>query len=108
MSSASFSRPAVAIREQVVGIARPHDARARKSQGHAGSVDGDPPASPLLGYVGRGPGAAGWIQDEVARICSHQYAALNDGWCRLDYVELRVGKAAYPYIFHRWFNSKTS
>ena len=66
-----FDLAVAAIGEQVVVIAGAHDARAGEREGDAGGVDGDPPASPLLGYVRGGAGAAGGVEDEVAGVGGH-------------------------------------
>ena len=53
--------------------------RARASaKCHARGVDGDPAAAPLLGDVGRGAGAAGGVEHEVAGVGGHEDTALND------------------------------
>ena len=53
--------------------------RARASaKRDAGGVDGDPAPAPLLGDVGRGAGAAGWVEHKVAGIGGHQDAAFDD------------------------------
>ena len=73
-----FELSVAAVGEQVVGIARAHDAGAGERQSHAGSVNGDPAAAPLLGDVGSGAGAAGWVEDEVAGVGGHEDATLDD------------------------------
>ena len=60
-----------AVGEQVVGVAGAHDAGAGQGEGDARGVDGDPTAAPLFGDVGGGAGAAGGVEDEVARVGSH-------------------------------------
>ena len=52
-----------AIGEEEVRIACAHDAGASESECHAGGVDGDPAAAPLLCDVGGGAGAAGGVED---------------------------------------------
>ena len=54
------------VGQQVVGIARTHDAGTGQSQRHARGVDRDPAAAPLLGDSGGGAGAAGRVEHEVA------------------------------------------
>ncbi len=61
-----------AVGEEVVGVARAHQARSRQSEGDAGGVDGDPAAAPLLGDGGGGAGAAGGVEDEIAGVGGHQ------------------------------------
>ena len=41
-----------AVGEQIIGIARAHQPRARKGDGDAARVDGDPAPAPLLGDIG--------------------------------------------------------
>ena len=65
------------IGQQVVGIARAHDAGAGQRQRHARGVNGDPAAAPLLGDVGGGAGTAGRVEHEVAGVGGHQEAALE-------------------------------
>ena len=74
--SASLSWPS-GVGQQVVGIARAHDARAGQRERHARGVDSDPAAAPLLGDVGRRAGAAGGIEHEVAGVGRHEDAALR-------------------------------
>jgi hypothetical protein len=61
----------VGVREEVIGVARAHDAYAGQGERHAGRVDRDPAAAPLLGDVGGGAGAAGGVEDEVAGVGGH-------------------------------------
>ena len=78
-----------AVGEQVVRVTGAHDAGAGQSEGHAGSVDGDPAAAPLLGNVGGGSRAAGGVEDEVAGISGHENASLdNYARCSLYYISL--------------------
>ena len=70
--------PLLAVGQEVVGVAGAHDAGPRQGQGDAGGVDGNPAAPPLLGHVGRGAGAAGGVQHQVAGVGGHQDAALYD------------------------------
>ena len=70
--------PLGAVGQQIPGIARAHDARPRQRERHAGGVDGDPAPAPLLGDVGGGARAAGWVQHEVAGVSGHQDTALDD------------------------------
>ena len=67
-----------AVGEQIPGIARAHDARPRQRQGDTGGVDGDPAPPPLLGDSGRGSGAAGRVQHQIAGIRGHQDTACNN------------------------------
>ena len=69
--------PLGAVGEQIPGIARAHDARACQRERHAGGVDGDPAPAPLLGDVGRGAGAAGRVEHEIAGIGGHEDAAFD-------------------------------
>ena len=84
--SGFFDLTVAAIGKQVVGVACTHDAGAGQRQGHAGGVDSDPAAAPLLGDVGGGAGAAGRVEDEVAWIGGHHYAALDDLWICFDHI----------------------
>ena len=77
-----------AVGEQVVGIARTHDAGTGQRQGHAGGVDGDPAAAPLLGDIGGGAGAAGRVEHEVAGVGGHQDTTLNHLGIRLNDIDL--------------------
>ena len=70
--------PLGAVGKQVPGIARTHDARPRQRERHAGGVDGDPAPAPLLGDVGGGARAAGWVQHEVAGVSGHQDTACSN------------------------------
>ena len=78
------------VGEQVVGIAGAHDAGTCQCEGDAGGVEGDPTAAPLFRDVGGGAGTAGGVEDEVAGVCGHEDAALNDACGRLDNVNLGV------------------
>ena len=56
--------PLRTVGEQVVRVARAHDAGPGESERHAGRVDSDPAAAPLLGDIGSGsPGTAGGIEN---------------------------------------------
>ena len=83
--------PFGAVGEQIPGIARAHDARPRQRKRDAGCVDGDPAPAPLLGDIGRGAGAAGGVQHEVAGVGGHQDAALENLSIRLhnEYLLIR-------------------
>ena len=63
-----FLLPALGtVGEEVIRITRAHDAGAGEREGYARGVDREPAPAPLLGDVGRSTGAAGGVQDEVAR-----------------------------------------
>ena len=49
-----------------------------QGQRDPGGVAGDPAPAPLLGHIGRGPRAAGGVEDQIAGVGGHQDAALND------------------------------
>ena len=66
------------VGEQVERIARAHDASTGERQGDARGVDSDPAAAPLFSDGGGGAGTAGRVEHEVAGICGHQDAALDD------------------------------
>jgi hypothetical protein len=66
-----FLLPVLAVGKEVILIASTHDAGAGQRERNTGGVDGDPAASPLLGDVGGGAGAAGGVEDEVARVGGH-------------------------------------
>ena len=87
-----------AVGQQVPRIAGAHDAGARKCQGDAGGVDGDPAPAPLLCDVGAGPGAAGGIEHQVGRISGHQDAPLDHFGIRLNNVYLAVSERARACI----------
>ena len=76
------------VGQQVVRIARTHDAGASQCQRHTRGVDGDPAAAPLLGDVGRGARAAGGVKHEVAGIGGHEDATFYNLQPCLDYVSL--------------------
>ena len=65
------------VGEEVVRIARAHDASTSKRERDARRVDRDPAATPLLGDSRGGAGAAGRVEHEIARIGRHQEAALD-------------------------------
>ncbi len=67
-----------ALGKQVVWIAGAHDAGAGQGERHARGVDGDPATAPLLGDVGGGAGAAGWVEYKVARVGRHEDATFDD------------------------------
>ena len=75
-----------AVGEQIPGIARRHQPRARQRQRDAAGVDRDPAPAPLLGDIGGGAGAAGGIEDQVAGVGGHQDAALDHLGAGLDDV----------------------
>ena len=66
------------IGQQVIRIARTHDAGAGQRQRHARRVDGDPATTPLLGDVGGGAGTAGRVKHEVAGIGGHKMQRWTD------------------------------
>src|SRR5690606_5114829 len=59
-----------------------------QGQWHAGSIAGDPATAPLFGDIGGSAGAAGGVQDNVARIGGHQNAALDNFLIGLHYIDL--------------------
>ena len=65
------------VGQQVVGILRGHQARARQRQGDAAGVAGDPAPAPLLGDVGRRAAAAGRVEHQVAGVGGHEEATLE-------------------------------
>ena len=80
------------IGQQVIRIARAHDAGAGQRQRDARGVDRDPAAAPLLGDVGGGAGAAGRIEHEVAGVGGHQDATLDHLGVRLHDIHLSLAK----------------
>ena len=90
--------PFGAVCQQVVGIARAHDPRPSERQRNAGGVDRDPTSTPMLGYVGRGPRATGGVQHQVAGVCGHQDAALQDIAGSLYNIYLCLAKASGSHI----------
>ena len=78
--------PLGAVREQIPGIARAHDARPRQRQRHAGGVDGDPAPAPLLGDEGRGARAAGRVQHQITGVGGHEDAAFDWPGTSLNHV----------------------
>ena len=90
------------IRQQVIGITRAHDAGAGQGEGHAGGVDRDPAAAPLLGHRRRGAGTAGRIENEIAGVGGHEEAAFNDLGTRLyDIGETSPELNRFPTVIHR-------
>ena len=81
-----------AVGEQIPGIARRHQPRARERQRDAAGVDRDPAPAPLLGDIGGGARAAGRIEHEVAGVGGHQDAAFDDPWLSLNNVDLIVAE----------------
>ena len=65
-----------AVSQQVVGVARTHDASTRKGKRHTRSIDRDPSAAPLLSNIGGCARSTGWIDHEVARVGSHENTPL--------------------------------
>ncbi len=88
VTSASLSWPSRRIGEQVIRIARAHDASASQRERHARGVDGDPAAAPLLGDVGGRAGTAGGVEDEVAGVGGHENALCDDRGIRLHNINL--------------------
>jgi hypothetical protein len=64
-----------------------HQPLAGDGERYAAGIAGDPAPPPLLGAVGGGAGAAGGVEDQVARVGGHQNAALDDFGVGLDGVE---------------------
>ena len=84
-----------AVGEQIVRITGAHDAGAGQREGHARSVDADPATAPLLGDIGGGAGAAGWIKYEVARIAGHKNATGYNCSICFNYVNLRGAETGF-------------
>jgi hypothetical protein len=82
------------IGQEVVRVAGAHDAGTGQCKGDARGVDGDPAAAPLFGDCGGCAGAAGWIENEVAGISSHQHTTFRYLRRRLNDIQLFVGKVA--------------
>ena len=78
--------PFAAVREQVVRISGTHDPGTGKRESNTRSVDSDPPATPLLSYVGGRPCATRGIEHQIARVARHQDATLYYGSCCLDNI----------------------
>jgi hypothetical protein len=86
--------------EFVVVELRRHQPLAGDGQSHAAGIAGNPAPSPLLGAVGGSAGAAGGVEDQVARVGGHQNAALDDFGVGLDGVELwRPGHYLVPDLW---------
>src|SRR6266581_7047951 len=105
--------PIARISEQVVGVARAHDAGAGQRECYARGVDGDPAATPLLGNGGGGARTASRIEHEIAGIGSHQYTSLDHCWRRLDHIDLvghKAGRNVLPAVveLYRWEVLKVS
>ena len=81
-------RPALAaVGEEVVLVFGGHQPGAGEGEGDARSVDGDPPPSPLFGDGRGGAGAAGGVENEIARVGSKLDAAFYNGDACLDNVK---------------------
>ena len=76
------------VGKQVVGIPRAHHPRPRQRQCYPRGIDGDPPAAPLLRYVGSGAGTAGRVEHKIAGIGGHMDAACDNSWVRLNDIDL--------------------
>lgn len=74
------------IRQQVVVVTCTDDAGAGDRQSNARRVDRDPATPPLLGDVCRSATAAGWVEDQVARVGRHEDAALDRPNVSLDHI----------------------
>ncbi len=83
------------VGEEVVGVLRRHQAGARQRQRDTRGVDRDPATTPLLGDVGGGAGAAGWVEDEVTGIGGHEQTTLDDFCCCLYHVDLSADKSSF-------------
>ncbi len=83
-----------AVGEQVIGVARTHDAGAGQRQRDARGVDRDPAAAPLFGDGGGGAGTTGRVEYEVAGVSGHEDAALNELCPRLHHIDFFIGKAS--------------
>jgi len=94
------------VGEQVVRVLGRHQARAREGEGDAAGVDRDPAATPLLGDVGGGAGAAGRVQHEVTGVRGHEKAALNDLRRCLHRVDLALAAGAGVGPDVRQFNCR--
>src|SRR5690606_18009359 len=81
------------IGQQVVRVARAHDAGASERQRDAAGVDGDPATAPLFGDVGGGAGAAGGVEDEVAGGGCHQNASFDHRRSRLYHIDVLCANA---------------
>ena len=66
-----FPLSLAAVGQQIPGISRAHNARAGERQSNTGGVDRDPPATPLLGDIGRGARTAGGVEDKITGISGH-------------------------------------
>src|SRR3546814_2732110 len=68
----------VRVLELKVVVTGGHQPSLGQGDGHARGVAGDPAATPFLGDVGGGAGAAGGIEYKVAGICGHQNASRSE------------------------------
>jgi hypothetical protein len=93
-----FPLPGRGIGQQVIGVARSHDAGAGQSQGHPAGVNRDPATSPLLGRIGRGAAAAGGVEDEIAGVGGHEDATFNHLCIRLNNIYVLNSKCALDCI----------
>src|SRR5690606_37634771 len=71
------------VGEEIGGVKSAHDAVTGERDGDTRRVDGDPATSPLLGDIGRGAGAAGWVEDEITWVSGHEHAAFDCRICGL-------------------------
>ena len=83
-----------AVGEEIIGIARAHQARAGERERDARRVDGDPAPAPLLGDIGGRAGATGRVEHEVAGVGGHEDAAFDNRRRCLDDIDFLVAKAA--------------
>ena len=86
--------PLRAIGQQVVRIARAHNAGAGQRERHPRGVYGDPATAPLLGDISRCARAASRVENEVAGVGGHEYAAFYHLRVGLNHVSLVVGEIA--------------
>jgi hypothetical protein len=77
------------------GECRSEKTLAGERKWDARDISGDPATAPLLGDVGRGSRAAGWVEYEVAGVRGHEHAAFDNLRGGLYHVGLFSNKASF-------------
>ena len=87
-----FPQPIFRIIRDIVWKTSSHDARTSQCKCHPGGVYSDPSPPPPLSCVCSCAGAACGINYQVAWICRHQHAPLDNGARSLNYIRLIRGR----------------
>ena len=88
-------RALLAVLEKIIVVSRTHQPGASKRKCHTACIDSDPTTSPLFGNIGRCSRSAGRIENEIARIGSHQKAAIDYCVTCLNHVNFSIGCRRY-------------